>query len=420
VKAIWRAKLWAPIALTLVIGLTGFAATSPLRGIGGGTPVPVTLRLSALYIALAPWCDFLDTLTLLSVRQHLAFASTLLAGYSLWRSVRWNRTRAVFHELVGIGIFAAVLVGTYSVGALLPRPMASLHVLNPDALAVDFHSHTRASWDGRRSFSSENNRSWHRDAGFDAVYISDHGTLSGVIEGEARNPKLSGDGTVILPAVEVRCDGHHVIILGATIQEGTPDCASAVVPASSSGAAAHAWNAAGMITLLTIPARFALDQPIPRSQAIEIADAAPRAFDQMERDGPMIRRIARNDDLAVVASSNNHGWGRTAAAWSILDIPHWRKLSPAQLDAAIRSRLAVIRGKSVYVVERRRVTPPSSALAFLGTAPSVAWQLLTILSPRERASWIVWIWVLWSLSLSVRHQIRIRRLPSSPLDAILR
>jgi hypothetical protein len=175
-----------------------------------------------------------------------------------------------------------------------------------------------------------------------------------------------------------------------------------------------------MITLLTIPARFALDRPIPRSQAIEIADAAPRAFDQMERDGPMIRRIARNDDLAVVASSNNHGWGRTAAAWSILEIPHWRNLSPAQLDAAIRSRIAVLRGKSVYVVERRRVTPPSSALTFLGTGPSVAWQLLTILSARERVSWIVWIWVLWSLSLSVRHQIRIRRLPSSPSDAILR
>jgi hypothetical protein len=134
----------------------------------------------------------------------------------------------------------------------------------------------------------------------------------------------------------------------------------------------------------------------------------------MERDGRLIRRIARNDDLAVVASSNNHGWGRTAAAWSILEIPHWRKLTPRELDAAIRQRLAVLRGKSVYVVERRRVTPPSSSLASLGTVPSVSWQLLTILSPRERVSWIVWIWALWALSLIARHQIRTRRLPSRP------
>ena len=416
-KPIGRAKLWTPLALTLVIALTALASTSPLRGIGGGPPVPVTLRLSWLYIALAPWCDFLDTLTLLSVRQHIAFVSTLLAVYFLSRSVRWNRTHTLLRELAGIGIFAALLVGTYGVGALLPRPMASLALLNPDALAVDFHSHTRASWDGRRGFSSESNRSWHRDAGFDAVYISDHGTLSGVIEGESLNPKLSGEGTVILPAVEVRCDGHHVVILGATIHEGTPDCASAVIPASSVSAAPRLSSPGGMITLLTIPARFALDRPIPRSQAIEIADAAPRALDQMERDGRLIRRIAKMDDLAVVASSNNHGWGRTAAAWSILEIPYWRKLTPGQLDAAIRARLAVLRGRSVYVVERRRVTPQSSALASLGTVPSVGWQLLTILSPRERVSWIVWIWALWASSLIVRHQIRIRRLPSSPSNA---
>ncbi len=393
--------LWTPLAVTLIIAFTAFFATSPLRGIGGGAPVPAALRLSPLYIVLGPWCDVLDALSLMSIRQHIAFLATLLGGYILWRSLQWNRNRRSFgvsRELAGIAGFLAVLVAIYAIGALLPRPMASLRLLRPDALAVDFHSHTRASWDGRRNFSPESNRSWHRDAGFDAVYISDHGTLSGVIEGETLNPALSGEGTVILPAVEVRCGGQHVVILGATIHEGSPDCASPTIPASV-GASPGQWNEEGMITLLTIPARFSVDRPIPRSQAIEIADAAPRALDQMERDGALIRRIARTDDLALVASSNNHGWGRTAAAWSILEIDHWRTLTPGELDAAIRTRIATVRGKSVYVVERRRLTPPSSTQALMGTVPAVGWRLLTTLSPEERLSWIVWAWTLWALSL---------------------
>lgn len=326
---------------------------------------------------------------------------TLLGGYIIWRLLHWSRnSRSIgpTRELAGIMGFVSMLVAIYAIGALLPRPMASLRLPGTDALAVDFHSHTRASWDGRRSFSPESNRSWHRDSGFDAVYISDHGTLSGVIEGEARNPGLSGEGTVILPAVEVRCGGQHVVILGATIHEGAPDCASPTVPASSISPSTRRWTSQGMITLLTIPARFAVDRPIPRSQAIEIADAAPRALDQMERDGGLIRRIARADDLAQVASSNNHGWGRTAAAWSVLEIDHWRALTPRELDAAIRGRIATLRGKSVYVVERRRVAPPSSTLGLMGTVPTVGWRLFTILSPGERISWIVWAWTLWALS----------------------
>lgn len=388
----------APLALTVVIACGALFATSPLRGMGGAMAVPTSIRRSPLYIILAPWCDVLDTLTLMSIRQHIALLVTLLVAFILWRSLRRRTGTRLSRELVAFAGFAFTFAGTYTIGGLLPRPMASLRLLNRDAVAVDFHSHTQASWDGRHGFSPESNRSWHRDAGFNAVYISDHGTLAGAIEGESRNPRSAGEGTVILPAVEVRCEGQHVVILGATVHEGTPDCSSATVPAASSvGAASRGGNAAGMITLLTIPAQLALDHSIPQSQAIEISDGAPRAFDQMRRDGALIRRLAKTNDLAVVASSNNHGWGRTAAAWSVLEIPHWRSLTPSELDAAIRSRLAGRRGKSVYVVERRRVTPPMSNLALIGTVPAVGWNLLITLSPAERVSWIIWTWASWAL-----------------------
>ncbi len=123
-----------PLVVTFIIALTAFFATSPLRGIGGGAPVRAALRLSPLYIALAPWCDLLDTLSLMSARQHIAFLVTLLGSFILLRSLQWirnPRSISASRELAGIASFVAVLLAIYAIGALLPRPMASLRLLNP-------------------------------------------------------------------------------------------------------------------------------------------------------------------------------------------------------------------------------------------------------------------------------------------------
>jgi hypothetical protein len=393
-RAVSRATIAAWI-ITATLAATAFAGISPLRALGGGAAVPAGLRLSPFYIALAPWTDVLDNLSLMSASQHGAFLLTLAGAYLAWRLGKARSSSPLPLESAKALAFFGVVLAVYAAGLLLPRPMASLELLRNDALAVDFHSHTNASWDGRRDFSPERNRSWHQSAGFNAVYISDHATLAGVIDASMRNPHFAGEGTAVLPAVEIRCEGQHIVILGATIHEGIADCAAPATTVSSIAEPSRRWESEGMITLLTIPGRLSRNSPLPLSQGIEIADGAPRALDQMRKDSSLIRDIARTGDMALVSGSNNHGWGSTAAAWSVLIIPGWRSLTPAALDAAIRARMGSMRAGSVFVLERRRVVPGSSLIELSLTLPAVAWNMFRTMSVAERVSWLVWTWFLF-------------------------
>ena len=372
-------------------------ASSPLRALGNVVP-GARLRFSAAYLALAPYCDVMDALTLLSVNQHVALLSTVIAGYALWRWRRhsagggWRRGSAPG----ACGRAAAMLTAIaaiYALGATGPRPMAALALADAQSLAIDFHSHTDASWDGRRGFTADDNRAWHRDAGFDVSYISDHGTISAATGALASNPRRSGDGTIILTAAEVRCEGQHVIVLGATARDTAEDC-----DPSHSPMATHERpeDADGRVALLAIPGNLANGRPLPAVQGLEIADGAPRALDQMRRDERLLRHVADSAGLARLSGSNNHGWGRTAAAWSVMSIAAWRTMSPESLDVAIRREIVRAPRTAVQVIERRRAVPGASPLELVVTAPVVAWTMLVTLSPAERLAWLCWIWTTWA------------------------
>ena len=58
-------------------------------------------------------------------------------------------------------------------------------------------------------------RAWHRDAGFNVAYITDHRTFEGARDGWSNNPVHAGDGTVLLPGIEVVWRGEHVNVLDA-------------------------------------------------------------------------------------------------------------------------------------------------------------------------------------------------------------
>ena len=77
--AVVRARLHAargPFVLTAGVLLAWMFALPPLRTLGS-PPVAATLRLPGPYLLLAPICDLLDAMSLLSVRQHAAFVGTL-------------------------------------------------------------------------------------------------------------------------------------------------------------------------------------------------------------------------------------------------------------------------------------------------------------------------------------------------------
>ncbi len=385
-----------PLFASALVLIRAATALSPVRDAQTGV-ADGSLRLQPAYITLAPLCNILDAMSTLSVRQHVALVVTMLALYAVWRvrALRVRRAvrrRRALREACGaLGTLAAI-VATYALGTLVDRPMAALELSRPDELSIDFHSHTDASWDARRRFTDERNRSWHRDAGFDVVYLSDHLPDSGAIAPLLSPGRRAGAGTVLLPALEIRCHGIHVVFLGATAAEARERCTDP--PEGDELTRAISERRSSIVAIATLPARL---EVIAHADvdAVELVDGAPRAFDQLARDRDTLVALAARRDLALISGSNLHGWGRTASAWSVMEIRGWRTMTPEALDVVIRRRLHEARSHAVRVIERRRVDPGSSLLSLASTAPAVAWNLLAALSVAERLSWIAWIWAAW-------------------------
>ena len=151
--------------------------------------------------------------------------------------------------------------------------------------------------------------------------------------------------------------------------------------------------------LYTIPGPLDRIVPLgPGSPAgvigVELSDGAPRGLEQVRSQRGEILALADSMDLAVVAGANLHGWGRTVAAWSVMRLPGWREMSPDELGRAIEGTLHRERRRAVTVVERRMPYHEGSAIKLAATVPLLLWSHFSILTPRERVSWLAWcaIW----------------------------
>jgi len=377
---------WRHIAAALSVALVAgaLARVAPVHDAVTGAAVPgARLVLPPAYVALAPLCDLADALAALPLHAHYALMLSILAGGLAWpaRRVAWRVGRAV-----------GVLLGVYVVAVLVPRPVARLTVDDPDAVIVDFHSHTSASHDGRHGFSAEANRAWHAAAGFDVAYVTDHATFAGVVAGAARNPRHAGDGTVLLPGVEVRRAGQHLNVLGTRPADSLA-YAGGELHDGVFIAQAGAYDVPRVV-LLTMPVALRVPNGPVVLDAVEISDGAPRGLEQSDRDRGVVTAFADRSDLALLAGSDNHGWATNAVAWSVLRIPGWRAMTPDALDRAIR-RTIWTRGRvAVQVVERRDAVVPSGSLAApMDEVPARLWALCRALSWPERLAWLVWLWV---------------------------
>ena len=380
---------------TVLLVAASIVAAPPIVGIAGeGTPpIAAALRLPVGYVALAPVSDVLDALTLLTPGQHLAIFLWAIAGFVGWRTRRIHDRRRTglglrtLREAAALGWFLAAYASVYAAGLLAPRPMAALALDDRDALAIDVHSHTEVSHDGRTGFGPEANRRWHAAAGFAAAYVTDHRGYMGAELGALGNPAHAGDGTMVLPGIESAVRGAHVMLLGARApmlldHEGTLDLE-------------RLRATRGIVTVLAFPARLrSLPADLPLT-AIEGSDGAPRGLRDTRRHVEQIRDYATAHRLVRVAGSNNHGWGRTAPAWTVLRMPGWRAMSGEALDSAIRATL--LRGGPVAVLVRATVAPPRSDAEWLATPFLVAWDADRRLSTMERVAWLAWIWTIVAL-----------------------
>ena len=184
----WQHAPWAALAASLAVMLSALFSAVPLRDAGTLEPFAAArFVLSDSYVLLAPLSNVLDTLSLLTVPQHIAVVIAVMVVYAKWRWWRWWRSSP--REISVRGEEEKRRHGAGGVGVCMcgggdsPAPHGGLLAVGEeyasDIIVVDFHSHTSYSHDGRPGFSPEANRAWHQRGGFDAAYITDHRTFPG-------------------------------------------------------------------------------------------------------------------------------------------------------------------------------------------------------------------------------------------------
>ena len=377
---------WLLLAAGILWMAGAFAAAPVVDAVTGEAVSDASFRFSPGYLALAPAMGVLDHLSLLTDRQHVAVLLGIAVAYLALRVTARLLRRSPGKGLAReAGLGAAVvlaIVAVYAFGVLGMRPMVALESHDPDLVVVDFHSHTDSSHDGRPGFDADSRREWHRSAGFDLAYLSDHESVDAVAAAQQSNPDLAGEGLSFLAGREVRYRNQHVVVLGGV------DPNAGIPPGE------------GWPTLIqTIPNDLSR-VPLPTRgklggvHAIELVDADPRGLRQSVEQRDLILQIADSLGLTAVSGSNHHGWGRAAAAWNLVRVPGWQELRPEKLGAEIEALLRGGRAHRIQVAERRRLhlyAPPEPPLLEALTAPRLAVHILRSLTFPERLAWLAWI-----------------------------
>lgn len=370
-----------------------------------GDPLPPALHLAfpLLYVLFAPLFTLWDGVSMLSMSRLDGFLVGLAVLYVAWRGSRalWWRIawsdrpppRAPLRR--ELGLLAASLAGLLlfvGVGLLWHRPMAALAGAD-NALVFDVHSHTNVSHDVRgtlmRGFDTEANLRWHRRAGFDAVFITDHNTVTGL--------RPHSGAPALCPGIEVSAWRAHVVLLGDSTPidprryNGSLDALELLLRESDS--------LYGALSVLSLPEyernhRDRLDSLVAAgADGFELVNAAPKANEMTRARRDSVATLARRTGRFVVGASDSHGWGATNMVWNLLPLTGPKPTGPAACSAilqALREGFGVTR-----IVERRRLRPDSSWPGWL-TPVGVLWEAWRGLTWPLALSWLAWIWLLWA------------------------
>ena len=395
---------WAPSLITLAVVISSSVAVRPVRDAATRQEISEAFLARPLgYVAIAPLSNVLDLLTLLSVRQHIALFLGLVVVFGLWRLLRHLRGASARGHLLATGGFLLAFVLTYLAAVLLPRPMAYLASQDANILRVDFHSHTAESHDGAGWFSVERNREWHRAGGYDAAFITDHGTVAAAERGIAANPRAGLDGVVLLQGIEATWSGEHVALLNAErtykglLTENKRDVDPQGVALASVVATREpviVWNHPKELNKLP-PASGPGTAGI---RAIEISNGSPPGMDKIRPKRAALVALAEQHDLALTTGSDNHGWGHTAPNWTLMRPTLWRGATSDELTLRIERVIRDGGFRGTRVVERVVADPGTSIVALAMTIVAAPARMLTTLSTDERVMWLVWTWLLFAVA----------------------
>lgn len=407
-----RAKVAYAAALMLTAAVLG-ARLVPVPALsdptGAAVPHGLGLAVPPGYLILAPLFTVWDGVALLSRTRMEGFLLGLGAGYLCWRLLRrWYRRRPLrsiaWREALLVVIAICALAGFVLGGALWHRPMVALTGVPDSLMVVDFHTHTAQSRDVRGTLVSwydlEANRRWHDRAGYDAAFVTDHNNRT------LDAPSFGAPGAPVLcPGSEIGAWRSHVVLLGPTAPDDREPYEKDMDGLLKLLAESRAQ---GSPAILSIPEyernhRDRIDDLLAAGAAgIEISNGSPKASELSGARRDTVISIARDSDAAVVGVSDHHGWGATAATWSLVPRP---AEADADLCAAAVKTIAAGGFAGTRIAERHRVSPDAWWPALL-TPVAVLWESWRSMGWPLTLAWLAWIWAAALVTATARTASR--------------
>ena len=324
----------------------------------GLLPSSIHLRAPWLYVVLAPLFSLWDGISMLSQSRLEWFLIGLPILYLLHRAVvaiatrRWSwgqEARLFGMSLPGLVVFLCA-------GLLWHRPMMALAGVPPDLIVADLHGHTGVSHDVRntlmRGYDAAANLRWHRRAGFDAVFITDHNTVEGLGPSTV-NP-------VRCPGIEVSAWKAHVVLLGDSLPIDRSRYNGSLGELEALLQSSHSTY--GALSLLSLP-EFdrnhwqRLDTLVAAgADGFEIVNASPKAAEFSLQHRNAVIALAQRSNRFVAGVNDSHGWGATSLAWNLgLD----RRARLAKRERSVHPHSGSIAYR-VLLEPDRRATPPAT------------------------------------------------------------
>jgi hypothetical protein len=402
------ARFRIPLALTAgLLAARVLAAPALTDPVGAAVPAGLLLRAPALYLALAPLFSIWDGASMLSMTRLHGFLLGTALLYLLWRLARVGLSRRrpfrPLRELAVLGASLAAFALFLALGILWHRPMLALAGAGPDVAVVDFHSHTNVSHDVRGTlmsgFDVRANLAWHRRAGFDAVFVTDHNTIAPATPLEGLPLRCAG--------IEVSAWRAHIVLLGDTLPvDRDPYSRDWHGLAHLLAVSDSAYHARSVASLPEYERNHweRLDSLVGAGlDGFEIVNASPKANELSGARRDSVVALARRTGRFVVGVSDHHGWGATSMVWNLVPVPSWGSRTTSLCDR-ILARLDQGVG-SVQVIERHRLRADSAWPALL-TPLGVVWETWRGMTGPVMLSWLVWI---WGVPLVARARERRRR-----------
>jgi len=406
-----RLPLLAILLTVALVAARALRAVPLYDPLGAPLPPGVHLGFPVIHLLFAPLFDLWDAASMLSLRRLEWLVAGLLLLFLVLRGVLAMLRRRVdpdagppiglIRELSAL-LFALLGFLAFVAGGLLwHRPMVALRGVPAGLMAVDLHSHSNASHDVQGTlmtgFDAEASRRWHRRAGYDAFFLTDHNTVAGL-------PAGSGNGLpFVCPGIEVSAWRAHIVLLGTrdsvdrSRYGGSLDGVLRLLRESESRY--------GAISIASLPEYDRnhfdhLDQLIAAGvDGFEIVNPSPKAamFSKAHRDS--VIALGKAHDLLLVGVSDSHGWGATNLSWNLVRVPGWKDArDPCQ---PLLKQLTTGGSATVQIAERHHLEDDSKWPLLL-TPEGIVWETWRALTPLQTLSWLFWIWLIGIMAVRPR------------------